>query len=145
MENETDLKIKCLRSDNGGVFTSKEFNNFFEDHGIKRQFSIPRNPQHNGVVEMKNKIVQEDERTMLKEAKLSDMFWREAINTTIYILNRGKIRANNNKTPYELWKGRPATVKYFKVLGNDSYIKRDDEDFGKFDSGADEDIFLSYS
>jgi hypothetical protein len=28
VENETDLKIKCLRSDNGGEFTSKEFMDF---------------------------------------------------------------------------------------------------------------------
>ena len=58
VENETNLKIKCLRSDNGGEFTSKEFNNFCEYHGIKRQFSAPRTPQQNGVVEMKNRIIQ---------------------------------------------------------------------------------------
>jgi hypothetical protein len=28
VENETDLKIKCLRSDNGGEFTSNEFEEF---------------------------------------------------------------------------------------------------------------------
>jgi hypothetical protein len=35
-----DLKIKCLRSERGGEFTSNEFNSFCEKHGIKRQFSI---------------------------------------------------------------------------------------------------------
>jgi transposase InsO family protein len=44
VENETNLKIKCLRSDNGGEFTFKEFNKFCEDHGNKRQFATPRNP-----------------------------------------------------------------------------------------------------
>jgi hypothetical protein len=68
------------------------------------------------VVESKNQIVQEMERTMLNEAKLLDMFWREVINIAVYILNRGQIIVNNNKTPYELWKGRPRTVKYFKVF-----------------------------
>ena len=71
-ENESGMKIKCLRSDNGGEFTSNEFNEFCEGHGIKRQFSAMKTPQHNGVVERKNRTVQEAARTMFNEAKLSD-------------------------------------------------------------------------
>ena len=64
------VKIKCLKSDNGGEFTSNEFNEFYEGHGIKRQFSVARTPQQNGVVERKNRIVQEAAKTMLNEPKL---------------------------------------------------------------------------
>jgi len=59
VEVERESKIKCLRLNNGGDFTSKEFMDFCSEHGIKRQFSIARTPQQNGVVERKNKIVQE--------------------------------------------------------------------------------------
>ena len=38
VENETDLKIKTLRPNNGGEFISNEFWNYCEEHGIKRQF-----------------------------------------------------------------------------------------------------------
>ena len=48
-----------MRCDNGGDFTSKEFMDYCNRHGIKRQFSVARKHQHNGVVERKNKIVQE--------------------------------------------------------------------------------------
>jgi hypothetical protein len=51
VENEMDLKIKCLIDDNGGEFTSKEFMDYSSCHGIKRQFSIARTSQMNGVVE----------------------------------------------------------------------------------------------
>ena len=51
VENELDLKIKCLRSAQGGEYISDEFFDFCENHGIKRQFSIARTPQQNGVVE----------------------------------------------------------------------------------------------
>ena len=44
-ENEPNRKIKCLRSDRGGEFTSDEFFDFCEQHGIKRQFSTARTPQ----------------------------------------------------------------------------------------------------
>jgi transposase InsO family protein len=57
VENEMDSRIKCLKSDNGGEFTSKEFMDYCSNHGIKIQFSVARTPQHNGVVERKNKTV----------------------------------------------------------------------------------------
>ena len=82
---------------------------------------------------------------MLNEAKLSDAFWKQAVYTTVYILNRGKIRVNNDKTPYELWYGRPAIVKYFRVFGNKCYIKRNEDDLGNFYSRTDEGMFLGYS
>ena len=59
VENEMDSKIKCLRSNNGGEFTSKEFMDYCDSHGIKRQFSVARTPQQNGVIERKNITVQE--------------------------------------------------------------------------------------
>jgi transposase InsO family protein len=59
VEKEIDMKIKCLRSDNGGEFTTIEFEEFCEAHGIRRQYSTTRNPQQNGVVERKNIHVQE--------------------------------------------------------------------------------------
>jgi transposase InsO family protein len=57
VENEIDLKIKYLRSDNGGEFNSNEFNEFCENHGIKRHFSAPRTPQQNGVAERKIELL----------------------------------------------------------------------------------------
>jgi hypothetical protein len=88
VENETNLKVKCLRSDIRGEFTSYEFDELCENHGIDRNFSATRNQQQNGVVERKNITVQKMARTMLNEAKLPKTFWREVVTTTVYILNR---------------------------------------------------------
>ena len=63
VENEINQKIKCLRSGNGGEFTSNEFNDFCEIHGIKIQFSATKTPQQNLVVERKNRTIQEAART----------------------------------------------------------------------------------
>lgn len=84
-------------------------------------------------------------RAMLNEANLMDTFWKEALQTIVYIQNRDIIRFNSGKNPYELWFGRPASVKHFKVFGSKCYIKRDAEDLGSFESRCDEGIFLGYS
>jgi transposase InsO family protein len=75
VENEMNSRIKCLRSDNGGEFTSKEFMDYCINHGIKRKFFVARTPQQNGVVERKNRTVQEMARTMIMDSKLTDIFW----------------------------------------------------------------------
>ena len=62
----------------------------------------------------------------------------------MYIPNRGKLRVNKDKIPYELWYGRLASVKYFKVFSSKCYIKRNEDGLGKFDSRTNEGIFLGY-
>jgi hypothetical protein len=112
---------------------------------LKDIFSAPRTPQQNGVAERKNIFVQEAARTMLNESKLPDIYWREEMYETMYILNRYQLRVNHDKTPYELWFDRPTSVKHFRVFGSKCYIKRDDDNLGKFDSRSYESIFLGYS
>jgi hypothetical protein len=145
VENEKETKIKCLRSGNSGEFTSKEFDLLYEIHGIKRQFSVARTPHQNGIVERRNRTIQKATRTMLNEEKLSIGYWREVVSTSVYILSRGQLRINSNKTPYELWFGRAPSVKYFKVFGSKCYIKMIDENLGQFDARSDEGIFLGYA
>jgi transposase InsO family protein len=54
---------------------------YCSNHGIKRQFSIARTPQQNGVVERKNRTVQEMARTMIMDSKLTDIFWTQVVHT----------------------------------------------------------------
>ena len=118
VENEMDSRIKCLRFDNGGEFTSKEFMDYCSSHGIKKKLSVARTPQQNEVVERKNMTVQEIAQTMIMDSKLIDIFWTQAVHTTIHIQNRAMLKNNTDKTPYELWKGKPANVKHFRVFGS---------------------------
>nr|GEZ27755.1 hypothetical protein [Tanacetum cinerariifolium] len=56
--------------------------------GIKREFSVPRTPQQNGIAERKNKTLIEAARTMLVDSLLPIPFWAEAVNTACYVQNR---------------------------------------------------------
>jgi transposase InsO family protein len=145
VKNEMHLKIKFLISYRGGEFTYDELSNYCEKHGIKRQFSIARTPQHIGVVERMNEIVHKMAMTMLDESKVPKTFWGEVVQTVVNILNKVHIRVNSDKTPYELWHGTPTSIKHLKVFGRKCYIKRNEEKIGKFDSRDDEGILLGYS
>jgi hypothetical protein len=145
VENEMDSRIKCLISDNEGEFTSNEFMDYYNSHGIKIQFSVARTLQQNGVVERKNRIVQEMARIMLMDSKLTDIYWTRVVHIVVHIQNRVMLRNNTNKTPYELWKGRPINVNHFRVFGRKYYIKREDGRMGKFDSHVDKGVLVGYS
>eukprot|EP00253_Pinus_taeda_P025092 PITA_25092 len=73
-EKQSGHKIKCLRSDRGGEFTSNEFFDFCEEHGIRREFSTARTPQQNGVVERMNRTIQQMARAMLDESETPATF-----------------------------------------------------------------------
>nr|GFB05221.1 putative ribonuclease H-like domain-containing protein [Tanacetum cinerariifolium] len=49
--------------------------------GIKREFSVPRTPQQNGIAERKNRTLIETARTLLVDSLLPIPFWAEAVNT----------------------------------------------------------------
>ena len=96
------MNIIKIRSDHGREFENDIFESFCEVNGFEHNFSFPRTPQQNGVVERKNRTLQEIAKTMLCKNNLPKHFWAETINTTCYILNRVLLRPILNKTPFEL-------------------------------------------
>ncbi|KAG9451352.1 hypothetical protein H6P81_011317 [Aristolochia fimbriata] len=141
----TIWKIIRLRSDHGREFKNKDFADFCDRKGIHHEFSAPKTPQQNGVVERRNKTLQEMARVMLLSKGLPEKLWAEAINTACYITNRVFFRPFTHKTPYELYKGKRPTVSHFHNFGSTSYILCDRESLGKFAARSDEGIFLGYS
>ena len=92
VQSEKDYTIVKIRSNNGGKFLNKRFIEFCVFHGLEHNFSASRTPQQNGVVERKNRSIQEMVRTMLNENSLPKYFLVEAINTACYVLNRVSLR-----------------------------------------------------
>eukprot|EP00253_Pinus_taeda_P027919 PITA_27919 len=91
-----DVRQRC-------EFTSNEFFDFYEEHGIRREFSTARTPEQNGVVERMNRTVQQMAHAMLDESGTPATFWGEAAYATVVILNKTNVRVNNTQTPHELW------------------------------------------
>ncbi|GJV12843.1 retrovirus-related pol polyprotein from transposon TNT 1-94 [Tanacetum coccineum] len=122
-----------------------QFGEFCNANGITHNFSAPRTPQSNGVVERKNRTLQEMSRTMLNEQSLPQKFWCNAVDTSTYILNRILIRAILGKTPYEILRGRKPTLDYFRVFGSKCFILNTKDYLTKFDPKSYEGVFLGYS
>jgi Integrase core domain. len=145
VQNEKGYTITCIRSDRGREFDNSLVEDFCDENGFMHNFSAPRTPQSNGVVERKNRSLQEMARTMLNEHPLPEYFWGEAVNTSCYVINRTSIRKGLGKTPYELWRNIKPNVGYFKVFGCKCYILNDREHLKKFDAKSDEGVFLGYA
>ena len=67
VENQTSRKIRAMRSDNGGEYTSGEFNDFYRKSRIKREMTVSYNPKQNGVADRKNITLCEAARAMMHD------------------------------------------------------------------------------
>jgi len=116
IENQTEKKVKKLRTDNGMEFCSKEFNAYFKSEGIVRHYTIPYTPQQNGVAERMNRTIISKARCMLSNAGLHRRFWAEVASTACYLINHSPSIAIDKKTPIEVWSGSPVDYLQLRVF-----------------------------
>ncbi|KAM2341820.1 hypothetical protein ACFX1X_014282 [Malus domestica] len=121
VEKESGCKIKAMRSDRGGEFTSKEFQELCEANGIRRPLTVPRSPQQNGVAERKNRTILNMARSMLKSKRLPKELWAEVVACAVYLSNRSPTRSVGKDSVRSMeWK---KTSEKFIFIGYDSYSK----------------------
>ncbi|GJR09387.1 putative ribonuclease H-like domain-containing protein [Tanacetum coccineum] len=145
VENQLTKKVKAIRCDNGTEFKNSNLIELCGSKGIKRDYSVARTPQQNGVAERKNRTLIEAARTMLADSKLPTMFWTEAVSTACYVLNRVLVTRPHNKTPYELLSGKVPNISHLKPFGCHVTILNTSDHLGKFEGKADEGFLVGYS
>jgi transposase InsO family protein len=104
-QNEIELKVKKIRSDNGSKFKNLQVEEYLEEGSIKYYFSAPYTPQQMGVVERKNSMLIDMARTMLGEYKTPERFWSEAVNTSSHAINGIYLHRLLKEMSYELLTG----------------------------------------
>ncbi|RDX82225.1 hypothetical protein CR513_37010, partial [Mucuna pruriens] len=122
---ESGYVIKVLRSDRGGKFTSKEFNEFCKKNGIRRPLTVPRTPQQNGVVERKNRTILNMTRYMLKAKSMPKKFWAKAVSFAVYLSNRSPTRN-------------------VKIFGSIAYAHVPNQGRSKLDDRSVKHVFIGY-
>lgn len=117
-ETETQFgrKVKKIRSDQGGEYSSNELKKFYENEGIIVQYTAAYSPQQNGVAERRNRYLIEMAKTMLLDSNLDKCYWAEAVNRATYLQNILPSSAVE-RTPHELWTGEKPRMDNLKVFG----------------------------
>jgi transposase InsO family protein len=87
-----------LHLNNGGEYTSTKFDSFCREAWIKRELTIPYNPQHNGVVKRENKPTIETVKSLIYYMDLPICLWVNDCNTILHIFNRCPHRVVKEKT-----------------------------------------------
>ncbi|GKC22323.1 retrovirus-related pol polyprotein from transposon TNT 1-94 [Tanacetum coccineum] len=87
VENQIDVKVKQIRTNNGTEFRNFELESFCDEKGISQNFSSPYTPRQNGIAERKNRTLIEAARTMPNGSVLSKYFWIEVVRIAYYTQN----------------------------------------------------------
>lgn len=106
-----------MRTDNDMKFCGGSFNEFCNNEGIVRHYTVRNTPQQNGVAEQMNRTLLERARYMLYNARLSKEFWVEAVNTACYLVNMSPSIAIECKILEEVWSGSPVSYTDLRVFG----------------------------
>ena len=144
MERLSSYKLKILRTDNGGEYTSREFCSFLKKEGIRHELTISKHPEQNGVAERLNRTLVESVRSMLADAQLPHKFWAEALSTAVFLRNLSFTSAVPEITPLQAWSGKKPSVNNLKVFGCAAYSHIPKDERGKLSSKARKCIFLGY-
>ena len=134
-----------MRSDNRGEYISKDFKVFCAQEGIRREWTVPYNPQQNGVAERKNRSIVGAVRSMLHDQSLPFFLWAEACSTVVYLQNRSPHRVLGSKTPEEVFMGKKPDVSRFRIFGGVTYSHVPEEKRTKLEPTAEKGIFVGYS
>ena len=133
VEQETGKKIITFRTDKGGEFVSKEFNDYCESVGIRRHLTAPYTPQQNVVVERRNRTLMEMTRSIMKHMHIPNYMWGEDTRHSTYIINRVATRSLKEVTPYERYQKRKPNIEHIRIFGCIAYAKVDAKLLRKLD------------
>src|SRR3979490_877029 len=107
---------KKIRTDNGGEYIGKEFQDICAKSGIIHETTPPYTPELNGITERYNRTIQEGALTLQHEADLSNKFWVSMVHTVNFIRNR-ILHSRINMSPHESFWGTKPTINWLRTYG----------------------------
>ncbi|KAJ0469227.1 putative RNA-directed DNA polymerase [Helianthus annuus] len=144
IETQFRKRIKRIRCDNGGEFTSNRMKTFYSQEGILLETTCPYTPQQNGVVERKHRHLLETARALMFQGSLPKKFWGECIETAVYIINRLPSKVIHHKTPHEIIMGNIPDYEEMRTMGCLVYYHSTVTGGDKFEPRGKPGVFIGY-
>ncbi|KAJ0865779.1 putative RNA-directed DNA polymerase [Helianthus annuus] len=143
VERQTEKKLKCIRTDNGGEYIGP-FDAYCREKGIRHQKTPPKTPQLNGLAERMNRTLAERVRCLLSHAGLPNSFWGEALNTAVNVINRTPCVPLSFDVPDRVWSGKDVSYDDLRVFGCKAFVHIPKDERTKLDVKTKPCIFVGY-
>ncbi|KAE8218105.1 hypothetical protein CF319_g7952 [Tilletia indica] len=147
MERQRGNKVRTIRSDNGGEFTSNEAKAWARANGIEWQYTTPYTSIQNGIAERMNRTIQDKARAIMHASGVVSGMWPSAMHAASYIINHLPTKALGGKIPQERWEGKEVDISHFRVWGCVAWIKVHDQQRtnGKLSDRGLRGMFIGYA
>ena len=138
------MKVKCLRSDNGGEYNKLEFKAFCAAEGIRLMKTAPGKARQNTIAERMNKTLNERARSMRIHYGLPKTFWADLVSRVAYLINRGPSVPLGFRISEEEWTRKELKYSHLWTFGCTAYVHVDPEKRDKLDAKAVKCYFIGY-
>jgi hypothetical protein len=125
-EKASGKKLITFFSDNAKEYKALDAS-YFDNRGIKHNYSAPYSHEQNGLVERPNRTLFNKVRALLFQANLAKKYWGEALIASVYLYNRTPHKGIDYKTPYELRYGDKPNIANIAIWGSLAYKKEPKE------------------
>lgn len=140
---DTGNHLQILRTNGGGEFTSKKFEEYLSQQGIRHEITAPYCREQNGFCERDNRTIMESVRSLLHNSGFPHNFWAEACHT-VYTLNRISSRLIPSNTPFTLWHGFKPSLEHLRIFECHAYVYIEKQQCTKLDPKSHLCYFLGY-
>ena len=114
---QKNTNVKRIRSDNGGEYTGREFQDICAKFGIIHETTSPHTPKHNNITKKYNQTLQKGALTIWHDTRLSGRFWVSAIHTTNFIKN-WILHSCLGTSPYQAFWGMKPRINWLRTYGS---------------------------
>ena len=141
---QKNVKVKTLRCDGAGEYTSEEFKAYLKEKGTIQEVTPPYTAQWNGIAERLNRTLMNKTRCMLKAKNLDCRFWGEATATANYLRNISPTK-RLEVTPEEKYSNKKPTYKHLRIFGAKVHFKDNFPQLKKLEDRSKEGMLVGYT